>query len=74
MRTTGFDPVPACGGQAKAEEVTAVGDSGTSSFVGAEIVKLDRPELTSARILSGSTQSEAVIRVFEAFDRLWPGV
>ncbi len=39
------------GGSATVEAVAANGDSGISSFVGAEIVKLERPELTSAKII-----------------------
>jgi electron transfer flavoprotein alpha subunit len=33
------------------ETIAAVGDSGLSSFVSAEIVKLERPELTAAKII-----------------------
>jgi electron transfer flavoprotein alpha subunit len=51
VRTTGFDPAAASGGSAAVETVPAVADSGLSSFVGAEIVKLDRPELTAAKII-----------------------
>jgi electron transfer flavoprotein alpha subunit len=51
VRTTGFDPAPASGGSAPVESVPAVADSGLSSFVGAEIAKNDRPELTSAKII-----------------------
>jgi electron transfer flavoprotein alpha subunit len=51
VRTTGFDAAPAEGGSAAVESVAAVADSGLSSFVGAEIVKLDRPELTAAKII-----------------------
>ena len=50
VRTTGFDPAPA-GGNAPIEQVDAVADSGQSSFLGAEIAKLDRPELTAAKII-----------------------
>ncbi|MEY3657568.1 MAG: electron transfer flavoprotein subunit alpha [Pseudomonadota bacterium] len=39
------------GGSAAVEAVSANGDSGISSFIGAEIVKLERPELTSAKII-----------------------
>lgn len=39
------------GGSAAMEAVSANGDSGISSFIGAEIVKLERPELTSAKII-----------------------
>jgi len=51
VRTTGFDAAPASGGSAAVEAVAAVADAGSSSFVGAEIAKLDRPELTSAKII-----------------------
>lgn len=51
VRTTAFDPVAASGGSAVVESVTAVADSGKASFVQREIVKLDRPELTSAKVI-----------------------
>jgi electron transfer flavoprotein alpha subunit len=51
VRTTGFDPAAASGGSAQIEVVSPVGDSGKTSFVGAEIAKNDRPELTSAKII-----------------------
>ncbi|MFZ4286763.1 electron transfer flavoprotein subunit alpha/FixB family protein [Variovorax sp. HJSM1_2] len=51
VRTTGFDPAAATGGSAAVETVAAVGDTGKSTFVGAEIAKNDRPELTAAKII-----------------------
>ncbi len=51
VRSTGFDAAPASGGSAAIETVAAVADSGKSSFVGAEIAKSDRPELTAAKII-----------------------
>jgi electron transfer flavoprotein alpha subunit len=51
VRTTGFDPASASGGSATVETVQPVGDSGKASFVGAEIARNDRPELTSAKII-----------------------
>ena len=51
VRTTGFDPAAATGGSATVETVSAAADSGKSSFVGSEIAKLDRPELTAAKII-----------------------
>jgi len=51
VRTTGFDPAAASGGSAAVESVTAVADAGLSSFVGSEIAKNDRPELTAAKII-----------------------
>jgi electron transfer flavoprotein alpha subunit len=51
VRTTGFDPAAATGGSAPVESVQPVGDAGKASFVGAEIARNDRPELTSAKII-----------------------
>jgi electron transfer flavoprotein alpha subunit len=51
IRTTGFDPAATSGGSAAVESVDAVPDGGSSRFVGAEIVKLDRPELTAAKVI-----------------------
>jgi len=51
VRTTGFDPAAPSGGSASVESVAAVADSGKSAFVGAEIAKNDRPELTAAKII-----------------------
>ena len=51
VRTTGFDPASATGGSAAIESVAAVADSGKSVFLGSEIAKLDRPELTAAKII-----------------------
>ncbi|MCP5206726.1 MAG: electron transfer flavoprotein subunit alpha/FixB family protein [Hahellaceae bacterium] len=51
VRSTGFDPVAAEGGSAAVEAVGAAHDVGISSFVGEEIAKSDRPELTAASIV-----------------------
>ncbi|MCP3708416.1 FAD-binding protein, partial [Paraburkholderia sp. CNPSo 3274] len=51
VRTTGFDPVAAVGGSAAIEKLEAAADSGLTQFVGREVTKLDRPELTSAKII-----------------------
>lgn len=51
IRTTGFDPVVATGGQAVVEAVSAVDDAKVSQFIKEEVAKSDRPELTSARIV-----------------------
>jgi electron transfer flavoprotein alpha subunit len=51
VRATGFDPAAATGGSAVIEAVIAVTDSGKSGFVGSEIAKNDRPELTAAKII-----------------------
>ncbi|MDP2017525.1 electron transfer flavoprotein subunit alpha/FixB family protein, partial [Hydrogenophaga sp.] len=51
VRTTGFDPAPATGGSAAVQSLTAVAASAQASFVGSEIAKNDRPELTAAKII-----------------------
>ncbi|HEY4372642.1 MAG TPA: FAD-binding protein [Burkholderiales bacterium] len=51
VRTTGFDAAAATGGSASVETVTATPDAGISSFVGREVAKSERPELTAARII-----------------------
>jgi electron transfer flavoprotein alpha subunit len=51
VRTTGFDAAAAAGGSAAVEALAAVVDSGSSAFVGSEIARNDRPELTAAKII-----------------------
>ena len=51
VRTTGFDPAAATGGSAAVETVTAAATSAAVTFVGSEIAKNDRPELTAAKII-----------------------
>ena len=50
VRTSTFQAAGA-GGSGSLENVTAASDPGVSSFVGEELSKSDRPELTSARII-----------------------
>jgi electron transfer flavoprotein alpha subunit len=51
VRTTGFDPAAATGGSAAVETAAAAADEGRSTFLGSEIAKSDRPELTAAKII-----------------------
>ncbi|WCT73160.1 electron transfer flavoprotein subunit alpha/FixB family protein [Sphingomonas naphthae] len=51
VRGTAFDKAGREGGSASVEAVSGVGDSGLSTFAGAEIAKSERPELTSAKII-----------------------
>jgi len=50
VRTTGFDPVAATSGAASIEKQAATDSKSLSSFVGRELTKSDRPELTAAKI------------------------
>ncbi|MCH8683830.1 electron transfer flavoprotein subunit alpha/FixB family protein [Pedomonas mirosovicensis] len=51
VRATAFPKANAAGGSAAVEAVAGKGDAGLSRFVGAELSKSDRPELTSAKIV-----------------------
>ena len=51
VRTTGFDPAAAEGGSAAVDTLTAVAASAGTTFVGSEIAKNDRPELTAAKVV-----------------------
>lgn len=51
VRGTAFDAVATEGGSATVEALDIVKDAGLSSWVKADIVKLDRPELTAASII-----------------------
>jgi len=51
VRTTGFDPAAATGGSAAIETLNVTADAAKSSFIGSEIAKNDRPELTAAKII-----------------------
>ena len=50
VRTTGFDAAGQ-GGSAAVESVAAAADSGKSAYVGSELAKSDRPELTAAKVI-----------------------
>ncbi len=51
VRGTAFAKAETTGGSASVEAVSGAGDSGTSSFVGSELAKSERPELTSAKVI-----------------------
>jgi electron transfer flavoprotein alpha subunit len=51
VRTTAFDAAPATGGSAAIESVAGMGGSDQVSFVGQELTKSERPELSAARIV-----------------------
>ena len=51
VRATAFDAAAATGGAGSVENVDSAGDAGLSSFVGRELTKSERPELTQAGIV-----------------------
>jgi len=51
VRGTGFDAAAAEGGSATVEKAEAAATSDKASFVGSEIAKNDRPELTAAKVI-----------------------
>jgi len=51
VRSTGFEAVPAEGGRAPIEALGGATDAGLSAFVGEELAKSNRPELTAAKIV-----------------------
>jgi electron transfer flavoprotein alpha subunit len=70
VRTTAFDAVAAEGGSATVESVSAVADSGRSSFVGREVAKSDRPELAGAAVVVSGGRGLGSAENFKILDPL----
>ncbi|MEN9373862.1 MAG: hypothetical protein RIR79_1414 [Pseudomonadota bacterium] len=66
VRATNFDAAPATGANAAIESVAAVASSTQSSFVGSEIAKNDRPELTAAKIIVSGGRALGSTEKFDA--------
>ncbi|TCJ41192.1 electron transfer flavoprotein subunit alpha/FixB family protein [Parafrankia sp. BMG5.11] len=79
VRGTAFDKAASEGGNGTIEAVSGTGDAGLSSFVGSELAKSERPELTSAKVIvsggralkDGETFKELI---FPLADKLNAGV
>ena len=79
VRGTAFDKAEATGGTGTIETVASTGDAGKSTFVGAEIAKNARPELTSAKIIVSGGRALGSSEQFHALidplaDKLGAGV
>jgi electron transfer flavoprotein alpha subunit len=79
VRTTAFEKAAASGGSGTVEAVSGGGDAGVSSFVGAELSKSERPELTSAKVIVSGGRAFGSSEQFHALldplaDKLKAGV
>ncbi|HEX7871396.1 MAG TPA: FAD-binding protein [Sphingobium sp.] len=66
VRGTAFAKAERDGGSGTVEAVASTGDKGISSFVGAEIAKQERPELTSAKVIVSGGRALKDGETFEA--------
>jgi len=67
VRGTAFEKAATSGGSGTVEEVSGAGDAGLSSFVGAELAKSERPELTSAKIIVSGGRALKDSATFEQY-------
>ena len=79
VRGTAFEKAASEGGSGTVEAVATTGDAGLSSFVGAEIARSERPELTSAKIIVSGGRALQNAENFKALieplaDKLGAGV
>ena len=66
VRGTAFEKAATSGGSGSIETISGAGDAGISSFSGAEIAKLERPELTSAKVIVSGGRALKDGETFEA--------
>jgi electron transfer flavoprotein alpha subunit len=78
VRTTAFAAAAAEGGSAIVETIAGADDAGLSSFVGQELTKSERPELTSASIVisggRGMQSGENFVMLEDVADKLGAAV
>ncbi|GMG88245.1 electron transfer flavoprotein subunit alpha/FixB family protein [Biformimicrobium ophioploci] len=78
VRGTAFDAAAGEGGSAAVEAVDTAHDSGVSSFVGEELAKSDRPELTAAKVVisggRGMQNGENFEMLYKIADKLGAAV
>ncbi len=70
VRGTAFDAVAAEGGSASVEALSQVEDTGLSRFVGEEMAKSDRPELTAARVVISGGRGMADSEHFHLLEKV----
>lgn len=78
VRGTGFDAVAAEGGSAVIEALSGGSDAGISAFVGEELAKSERPELTAAKVVvsggRGMQNGENFALLYKLADKLGAAV
>ena len=70
VRATGFPAAAAEGGSAAVEAVAAAEDAGLSKFLGQELSKSERPELTAARVVISGGRGMQNGENFKLLDRV----
>ncbi len=70
VRGTAFDAAPTSGGSAAVESGAASADPGVSRYVGAELTKSERPELTSAKVIVSGGRGVGSGENFQIIDAL----
>jgi len=70
VRGTGFDAVAATGGSGAVEALAAGSQSGLSTLTGREIAKLERPELTAAKIVVSGGRGMGSSEAFKILEPL----
>lgn len=70
VRAASFDPVPAEGGSAPVEAAPGADVPTVSAFVGAEIAKSERPELTAARVVISGGRALGSAENFAILDKV----
>ena len=70
VRTTAFEPAAAAGGSAPVEAIEATGAAGLSSFVGEELTRSERPELTTAGVVVSGGRGMKSGENFEMLERI----
>ncbi len=70
VRGTSFEAASAEGGNAAVESIAAAPDTGLSKVLGQELTKLDRPELTGARVVISGGRAMASAENFKLLEAL----
>jgi len=70
VRATAFPAAAATGGNATIEKIPGAGSTGLAQYVGAELAKSERPELTAARIIVSGGRGLQSGENFKLLERL----